>query len=293
MEKIIGRNGNYEIHFDKQNVIVYSLVYVSNEPTGWRKELKSDMQKALKQLHAKDGEGIVAVYGSVNKGKPKSDTENVLFYNLRAGSFEGIASCGISFDTLSQQKTIDQLAKDGKSEYQHYYSYQIEEIGPTPNREAKWLLRWDKIALPFLSGEVVDFWKLIREHIGDIDVHGDFVDKVYDGCFGIDIQIFEKETKPEKPTNLARLVKKLLDGVICAFHKMQSNADEVSLAAALSRPGLQTEQQLSEAKTILGERKYVRAIWDPKDDCCTAANITIEYKAKERCFSGTIYRKDD
>ena len=277
-------NKPYEICSDARSVTVYSSDYVPNEPKGWREELKRDIQKALEQLQAAEGEGVAAVYGNVNESQYSIDTENVLFYNLRSGSFKQIASHCISFDTLSQQETIARLAQAGKSEYQHYYSYRISETSSFRKHDAVLLLSWDKIALPSLSGDVLDYWKLMREHINEVEV---FEDKDYSGRFGIDIHIYEARTKPK---NLAGLVKKLLDGLICAFHRMPSDVDAGVLAAASSRLGLPIEQLLYTEKTILGERVYIGPNWNPKDDYCTTANITIEYGADDRCFSGKIYR---
>jgi len=277
----------YEILSDERSVTVYSSDYVPNEPKGWRKDLKLDIQKVLEQLHAADGEGVFAVYGCVDKAKSKSDTENVLFYNLRFTPFKQIASQGISFDTLSPQETTARLAQAGKSEYQHYYSYRISGTSSFHRHDIEPLLSWGKIALPSLSGEVLDYWKLMREHIGEVEV---FEDKDYCGCFGIDIHICESGTKTE---NLVARMKKLLDGLICAFHRMPDDVNVEMLAAVASRFGLPIEQFLYNEKTILGARVYRRRHdWNPKDDCCTTANITIEYGADERCFSGKIYRRD-
>jgi hypothetical protein len=75
----------------------------------------------------------------------------------------------------------------------------------------------------------------MRERINEITV---FEDKDYSGCFGIDIHIYESGTKPK---NLAGLVKKLLDGLICAFHRMPNDVDAEVLSAASSRLGLPIE----------------------------------------------------
>ena len=90
-------------------------------------------------------------------------------------------------------------------------------------------------------------------------------------------------------------MKALLDGVICAFHRMPVSVDENLLTEVSARLNLPVEQFLHKEKTIFGEEVFVKPyqnniIWNPQDSRCSSISMSIEYGAETRCFSGKIYK---
>jgi len=285
MQQII--TNHYEIYYDRRSVIVYSSDRLTFEPKGWQIDLKRDLRNAVKQLRASKCEGIVAVYG-VDNGKGFIDTENALFYNMGTAVFHEVAQNHIAFDTLSSNETTCLFADVGKPQYHHYYSYHVSVFCPL---QIKPLLSWERLPLFSLRGEhkPFDFWKLLREKIDEVTVSEN---QDYTGQFSIELNFYETDVKP---INLANPMKPLLDGIICAFHKMPNDIDTKILSDVSKRLSLPVERLLCREKTLLGEEVYVKpyrnyVFWNPQDNRCSAVNMSIEYGADRRCFSGRIYK---
>ena len=277
----------YEIFHNSRCVIVYSIDRLKLEPKGWQIELRHDVRNAIEQLCTAKDECVIATYG-VDNDKGFVDTENALFYNMGTAAFRRIASCGIAFDTLPADETNQLLAQAGKPQYHHYYSYQI---GRFSRHVVNPLLSWEKMELFPLRGEhkPFEYWKLLRERIDEIEVfHKD--DCV--GPFGIELHFYEPELNA---INLANPMKTLLDGIICAFHRMPNDIDENFLSNVCARLGLPKEKILCEDKTILGAEIFVKpyrenVVWNPQDDRCLSVSMRIEYGTDNRCFSGKIFQ---
>jgi hypothetical protein len=153
------------------------------------------------------------------------------------------------------------------------------------------LLKWDKVDLFSMRGErkPFDYWKLMRERQNEIKV---LHDEDFKGRFGMELHFFESDISA---INLANPMKALLDGIICAFHRMPKGIDRNMLTEVSARLNLPVEQFLYTSKTILGEETFVRpyrknVFWNPQDDRCSSVSMSIEYGAERRCFSGCIYK---
>ena len=219
MQRII--TDEYEIIFDKRSVTVYSTKRLVFEPKGRQIEFKRDIQSAVEQLQADLNEELFAVYGT-DYNKNPVDTENALFYNVGTSSFWNSAYSAVSFDTLSPKETHLLFQELNKPQYHHYYSYKINNF---LNRNIKPVLSWDKIELFPLRGvhKPFEYWKLLREHINEVIV---FDNNDIKGLFGLNIHIYEPE---KRFITLANPMKALLDGVICAFHRLPQTVDKEAL----------------------------------------------------------------
>jgi hypothetical protein len=86
---------------------------------------------------------------------------------------------------------------------------------------------------------------------------------------------------------LGRLVKRIFDGVVCAFQSHTDTTTTRELANRLSRhvaaPAAEIEQLLlNDDKAVIGSLPrllYMRgdgAIWSPADDFCVAGELVVE-----------------
>ncbi|MDL2257962.1 hypothetical protein LJC42_02240 [Eubacteriales bacterium OttesenSCG-928-K08] len=284
MQQIV--SDHYEIYHDRRSVIVYSTDRLTFESKGWQIQLKSDVRNAVEQLSTYKDEGIIAVYG-VDNDNYFIDTENALFYNMGTAAFREIAHYKIAYDTLSPEESSLLFAQAGLKKYHHYYSYQVSGFSLCKTSP---VLSWEKMELFSLRGEhkPFDYWKLLREHIDEVVVHQD---KAMKGQFGIELHIYEPNVKT---INLANPMKALLDGIICAFHKMPMEVDEELIAIVSHRLNISDQTLLYNSKAVLGEEVFVKpyrnnVIWNPQDDRCSTVSISIEYGSSKRCISGKIY----
>lgn len=278
---------NFVIQGDDQRVIAFSSQRIPfDSKKDWRADFKQALRAAIAPLKAREGEEIAAVYGSALPCDPV-DTENALFYNLGQSPFRGCANHALSFATLDAEKTRILLDQQGVSGFRHYYEYRI-----IPFREgnSNAVASWSSLPLFPLRGEhsAFDYWQVIRRHLATIKCHqaADIA-----GDFGLDIHLESPETAV---INLATVIKSLLDGVICAFHRMPEGTDSGRLRLAAERLGCPADMLLDRACTPLGQREYVRpkqnhVLWDPKDMSCKSARLSIRYGRLDWRFSGTLY----
>ena len=135
-----------------------------------------------------------------------------------------------------------------------------------------------------------DYWRHLRKNIDEVEI---IQNKELSGNFGIELHFYEPETNT---INLVAPMKALLDGVICAFHRMPISIDKSIIEEVGTRLKMSPDNLLYSNKAILGEEFYVRPYrngikWNPQDNRCVSASIHIEYGAKERCFSGRLYKE--
>lgn len=115
-----------------------------------------------------------------------------------------------------------------------------------------------------------------------------------DGTFGLHIKLHL-----HRRVSLVTAMKPLLDGVICAFHKeenVQSIVDSFRLASDAPFP----QQGLDERFYTLGTKDYLHLYrhgcsckWNPGDNRCRFAVISVDYFFGAPSFDGTLFEIPD
>lgn len=95
-------------------------------------------------------------------------------------------------------------------------------------------------------------------------------------------------------SNLAAVIKPLLDGIICAFHAHNGTNNSIvtwRLAARLGeRKSVIENMLMDQSSAILGTRNLLHPFgkgiqWNPADDFCIAAKILLEDYMEESAWA--------
>lgn len=262
------------------------------ECKGWQRDFKASLRSAIAGLPRFEGGTLLAEYGSAAEDG-FSDVENVLFYNVGGGAFDGIFPGRLSFRRLPPEEAKERLLHlpAGGRDFSHFYSYQVLPTISLPGIRGKAAACWADIALnrPSSSLKPLDYWRLMKAHSGRIAVCADAGAL---GPFGIDI-VFTAPAQDR--VKLTAVIKPLLDGIVCAFHRYENpwTPDFYSMCELLD---CGHELLLNQSQGILGPQRYVtrsaggRISWNPQDHRCGQAALTIQYgKTDGWSFSGTVY----
>lgn len=280
----------YELHTRPGKVEAYSIERIPFGPkVQWKKDFLADMKQALSSLTAEANEGLVSIYGSSIENE-FIDTENALLYNIGTGTFGKVAHHTVGLQTIVAAQTRQILDAKGKARFQHYYCYEILPVESIHSPHGNPVLEWKDIPLFSIRGEhkPFEYWQVLRNHPSSFVRYRD--DNVF-GNFAFDISIHMPETTC---LNLANPMKALLDGVICAFHRMPSSVAAESLGEVATRLGCSLDELTGAPFPLLGEEEYVKSyrnsvIWNPQDDRCKEVRLSIIYEMPTWSFSGTLY----
>ena len=185
----------------------------------------------------------------------------------------------------------------GKYNYKHLYIYSIGSIMPEPHElyEIEPFADWENVPVKTMHIQSADYYFIaMRKNPECVAVN--FKGQI-DGDFGLNVRI----RSPEKePSNLAPLLKPVLDGIISSFHKLpeNTNIDELTdKGIRLLNSNEDWKRWLrDERKAVLPPYQYVkqyrsdRLQWSPMDERCKEARLTVEYGADNWSFSGEIYK---
>lgn len=269
-----------------RKVDLWSVRRLPFEPTGWMKELRGELQDAIRSLPVQTDDVLHATYTSSDD--TFVDAENVLFYNVGTGCFAKAASVGLRFERAFAPAPKSPTALDGSTLHHHRY-----ETAPRSGAFNHWergetLASWTvpSIALrPQPSAASV--WLSMKVE-GEIRTLGESTSS--EG-FGMTITIHQP---PGRSLNLSAVIKPLLDGVIAALHSHDGSAlEDVSnrLADKLATSPSTIARALKETQgACLGQRTLVRPFqqfvqWNPADDRLVAADIVVDRNTNERPWS--------
>lgn len=179
------------------------------------------------------------------------------------------------------------MACDEDIAYKYVYHYSWY---PKYDKDYEWenqiVCQWNKVPLGKISSSTkpFDYYCALKENADLINC----VCNNEQNKLGLKIQLYiPKQSK----INVLSIMKPMIDGVICAFHKpKQIEADIIS-----KRLNAKVEMFLSTANTCLSEHRYVTCWdnvikWNPKDDdldCVVIEPILAEGEAVS--FSGKIF----
>ncbi len=235
---------------------------------GWTAGFRHCLQQSLRCLRFEAGQILHAQYESDDESL--CDVENVLIYNVGEGAFKDLARSGLRFERAFAEPS--QPAR-------HSYRYNCAERdgGFAFWRTSHVIARWTAIDCGSGGLSVAGIWHAMRN--GVIETQSD---APASGRFGLRVVLHGGGVQRR---NAAGLVKKVFDGIICAFHSHDGDRlDEVServgrglgqcataIAAQLTHPRLAL---LGPRKLIWPYRKHVQ--WSPADDRCVAGELLLD-----------------
>lgn len=265
---------------DGRVVQAWSVARLQFEGGGWQRELRDDLRAALEALPpASEDQVLHAIYEAPDDGA-FSDAENVLLYNVGSRYLRHLVTRGVRFERAYARPAppIQALSQPAL----HHHRYQLTGLadGFAGWRPGELLAQFDDIALSKLDkpGPV---WAAIRAQANPPAVH-----RAAPVRFTITVNITGPAPQPGLTRSVADLVKPLLDGIICAYHRDSTPAPNAA-AARLSTADLGAADHLAASLAdplwaALGQVLLVKPFgvsgvqWNPADDYCVAAEVLLD-----------------
>lgn len=269
-----------------RKVDLWSVRRLPFEPTGWMKELRGELQDAIRSLPVQTDDVLHATYTS--NDDTFVDVENVLFYNVGTGCFAKAGGLGLRFERVFASAPKSPTALSGSALHHHRY-----EVAPRSGTFDHWergetLASWTAPSIPLRPQPSAAFVWLRMKVGGEVSTFGE---RTSSEGFGMTVTIHQP---PGNTLNLPSVIKPLLDGVIAALHSHDgSTLEEVSnrLAGKLATSPSTIARALMETQhACLGQRTLVRPFqrfvqWNPADDRLVAADIVVDRSSNERPWS--------
>lgn len=279
-------------HEGSQRVELWSVRRLPFEPTGWLKQLRGELQNAIRLLPVRANDILHATYTSSED--TFVDVENVLFYNVGTGCFASAASSGLRFERVFASAPKSPTTLGGSTLHHHRY-----ETAPRSGAFDHWergetLASWTVPSIPLRpQPSAASVWLSMKME-GDIKTFGESTSSE---AFGMTVTIHHPTGNA---LNLPAVIKPVLDGVIAALHSHDGSAlEDVShrLAGKLATDSSTISRALMDIQgACLGQRTLVRPFqqfvqWNPADDRLVAADIVIDQNTKEQpwILSGELF----
>ncbi|MFT4295850.1 MAG: hypothetical protein QM582_10610 [Micropruina sp.] len=265
----------YAVRTRANTVEAWSTVRLPFEPKGKLLELRTELRAALGSLVPAPGMQLHAVYGAADD-QQFVDTENVLLYNVGTGAFRHLSRHAVVFERSYSYPPPPEDSGMPQDQLR-YQRYVIEASAVLQHwRPAGTIASFEVGAASLKTPAAV--WSAIRRSAPTPPLPSESPAR-----FLVRLRI--RDTRPSHATNLAGLVKPVLDGVISAFHSHAGEAEQV--ARRLADLGIGEydliRRWLADARwAALGPRQLVRPFgprgvqWNPADDHCVAAAVTID-----------------
>lgn len=223
------------------------------EPRGWLKDYRDELRVALRSMSPIGGALLHAEYASPDR--EFADVENVLLYNVGAGSYRHLAGSGL---LVSRIQSPDAL---------HRVSYRLIQHFPSEIFSGSTVASVSLEEFPSLPDKATSWWAAIRDKVS-ISSHE--ITPEYT------VEVHVRGAVPR----LVALVKPMLDGLISALHSHDgSNADHIRNALArFGEPAQLWSLLVDPSTSVLGRRVLVRPhgpgiAWNPADERCSAFSI--------------------
>lgn len=231
---------------------------------------------------------LLASYGEAQEPDKKYDLENKLFYNIGTGAFSSIFK---KFPKQVAFKKTNYNPDDEESSYRYLYKYEIisENTLKTENK----LVEWKDVPIGDTLPDKPDrYYAAIRNHSSEIIPVASLPAKA---PFGIKIILTVPNSK--KSIHPVSVMKRLLDGVICAFHGEDREETKKAVRERFQKNGLNEDKigkffdENSEQLNLFGNRNYLTksSRWNPEDDRLQFGWIVVNCEGKEYKMSGSIY----
>jgi hypothetical protein len=218
------------------------------EPRGWLKEYRDELRVALRGMSPIDGALLHAEYASPDRSF--ADVENVLLYNVGAGSYRHLTGSGL---LVSRTQSRDAL---------HHMSYELVQHVPSELFSGPTVASVSLDVFPSAPDKAASWWAAIRDKVS---ISSDDTTPQYT------VEVHAREAVPR----FVSLVKPMLDGLISALHSHDgSNADHIRAAlGSFGEPAHLWSMLVDPSTSVLGRRALVRphgagVAWNPADERC-------------------------
>ena len=288
----------FEIGFDGEilfastdHYIPFEIPKCETEKTYQIKTFKRELIKKIDLLYRPQFARILmAQYGEIGKSR-FFDIENMCIYNLGTSVFSTSCSTDIVFSELKKDEITllnerFDFSFDGK--YFYAYSWLSHNQLTTICHSRPLIAKWNKIPIKAgIPNTPYRYWLSIREQYKKVDVCR-MLEYPSTSDFGIKITLhLPKKVLP------AGIMKPILDGVVCAFHK-RGNIDNV-LHSLVNEKFIDVITEAEKRLSLFGERNYVDTYrensikWNPEDERLKFAWISIVEEECVTYFDGEIY----
>lgn len=271
--------------------IPFEIGHAQSDKNVQTRNFKSELRAAIAIMRPQNNEILFAQYAEDGEKNRFFDLENMLFYNLGPSAFADCAAHGISFSVLPDKAAL--CRQNGIKNRKHVYCYQCLPLSAAESNFAglPLMATWSDVPLNLHEADSpAKYWKAVRGARDRVTAFDDAESSI-SKYFALKIELYLP-----KQVKLANKIKPLLDGVICAFHGESAR----SLDCLTDFCICQHCEELSvpnQFPAVLGEREFIRPyrngqsfLWNPADDLCRLALVTVSYGTEMPSFSGKIYR---
>jgi len=261
------------------------------EPKGDAVLLRDRIREEVAHLRAGANDvlrGCLHAKRSALVGSP--DAENILFYNVGAGSFAGAFAAGLAWEFAPEGKmpegfedpvVVEYAVDPPDAEFRHW------SVG-TPAADLR------SLEIPVLGADSKPsgVWRAIHD-AADSDIR---IGQAIVGDFGVDLVL---HVPAAAGVSVLSVVKPLVDGLVAAFHTHDgSDLEELErrLSGALGEQASRVRARLlSSDRAVLGPRRLLwkradNVQWNPGDDRCRVARIRpLRDAGSSWRVSGTLF----
>ncbi|WP_131804482.1 hypothetical protein [Mycobacteroides abscessus] len=258
---------------------LWSTVRLPFEPRGWVLEMRNDLRRALRDSAPSSGGRLHAVYSAADDGA-FVDTENVLLYNVGSAALRPLMARSVTFERGYEMPTPPPGCGLPQSTGVHYQRYrEARDDAFEFWKTGKQVGAFTGVPVDSVTGKPAPVWKAIRDFAAPPAETATAPTRFL-------LKVHVTDTRKDRPANsLADIVKPTLDGIISAHHSHEGS-DGVVEAQRLEVAGLGSAETLRDQLhdrrwAALGGRRLLSSFgptgvqWNPADDFCVAAHITL------------------
>ncbi|MCX8560057.1 hypothetical protein OS122_03995 [Mycolicibacterium mucogenicum] len=262
------------------NVVeLWSTVRLPYEPRGWVLEMRNDLRRALRDSAPRAGRGLHAVYSAADDGA-FVDTENVLLYNVGSGALRPLMARSVTFERgyqLPPPPSRSGLTEGAALHYQRYC--EVRDDAFEFWRPGKQLAAFTGVPVDSVADKPAPVWKAIRDFAAPPVETATAPTRFL-------LKLHVTDTRKDRPvSSLVDIVKPTLDGIISAYNSHEGSDGVVEVQrledARLGTAETLRDQLFDRRWAALGGRRLLLSFgrtgvqWNPADDFCVAAHITL------------------
>lgn len=271
--------------------VPFEIDHIQSDKNVQIRNFKSELRAAIGVMRPQNSEILFAQYAEEGAKNRFFDLENMLFYNLGPSAFADCTAHGISFSVLPDKAAL--CRQNGIKNRKHVYCYQCLPLSDIKSNftDLPLMAKWSNVPLNRHEADSpAKYWKAIRGASDRVTAF-DYAESPISSYFALKIEL-----NLPKQVKLANKIKPLLDGVICAFHGGEARSVDC-LADFCTRQHCESLSVPNQFPAVLGEREFIRPyrngqsfLWNPADELCKLALVTVSYGAEAPAFSGKIYK---
>lgn len=271
--------------------IPFEIPKSETEKTYQIKIFKQELIKNLTSFFSPQVDGILmAQYGEVGESR-FFDIENMCIYNLGTSAFSKSCPCDIAFSELTKEEIAllnERFGVSFDSKYYYAYSWLLSDQLEDICHSKPLIARWNSILINTdISNTPYRYWRSIREQYKKVNICSTLTQPSISD-FGIKITLhLPKKVLP------AGIMKPILDGVVCAFHKSENINSVLRSLVGENFADIITDAE--SRLSLFGKRNYVDIYrknsikWNPADERLKFAWISVVEENCAPCFDGEIY----